>query len=72
MKTQKLKLKDLKVCSFVTEAKRAEKLLGGIYCPPNSWDDTWCPTTEPHVEGCTSTGNGDDPTGMFSRFQIEC
>lgn len=70
MKKKKLNLENLKVKSFVTEDMLLEKLKGGIYCPVTLWDDTVCYSDDPHNSACASTGNTDDPTGMF--FSVIC
>ena len=72
MAHKRLTLNDLRIKSFVTETKQTEKLVGGIYCPETFDEYTYCPSTDPHDQGCASTGNTDDPTGMNSLFIEFC
>ncbi|MGB3466726.1 MAG: hypothetical protein WBA74_15710 [Cyclobacteriaceae bacterium] len=65
MKKQNLNLALLRVQSFVTTINGKRKIIGGQICPDVSRAFEHCVSAE-HMDGCMSTGNTDDPTGLFS------
>ena len=65
MEKKNITLSDLKIKSFITSLISTDKLMGGQVCPEYSRALEYCVTAE-HMGGCESTGNTDDPTGIFS------
>lgn len=79
MKKTSLKLSKLIIQSFVTTINETDKLKGGTICPApdvSRAGPEYCVTgTEcgtQAVETCHSTGNTDDPTGIFTQAEMGC